>query len=76
MSVLEATADRPGKTIYTLPSEGGAFVLLYVATSPDLFDRSGQLDLSGEHVQLTPDEGRTVAQTLNDAADEVDLGSA
>jgi hypothetical protein len=50
--------------------------VLYIATSPRLFDAAGQLDLAGEDVRLTPDEARTLAQALEDAALEVDVASA
>jgi hypothetical protein len=70
---IRATADSPGKTVYAGTSEGGVFVVVYIATSPELFTPDGRLDLGGEEVTLTPDEARDLAEVLEHAADEADL---
>jgi hypothetical protein len=61
---LELTADKPGKAVFAYPSEGGAFVQLYVGM---------WFGADHENVDLTPDEARYIAQALEEAADRVDL---
>jgi hypothetical protein len=73
VETIETTADQPGKTVYCGPTEGGAFVSLYIALSADLFGEDGRLDLRGEHALLTPDEARRLAKALEDAALDVDV---